>query len=111
MDERIEKKVSILNRSVMGLTAILGIYIGLFLRNKLPPQIPLFYSKPWGEEQLAKPIQLIIPFVLIGVCSGLFGIVKKAVHDEVLKSLILGGVVVIEILFLLAILRIVLIIS
>lgn len=33
---------------------------------KLPPAIPLYYSLPWGEDQLAKPSDLfIIPFSLI----------------------------------------------
>ena len=26
----------------------------------LPPQLPLFYSLPWGEEQLGKPVFLLI---------------------------------------------------
>lgn len=36
--------------------------IGIILLNlsKLPPEIPLYYSKPWGEEQLAHPLSLFI---------------------------------------------------
>jgi len=26
----------------------------------LPPQLPLFYSRPWGEEQLVHPANLLI---------------------------------------------------
>lgn len=26
----------------------------------LPPQIPLFYSRPWGEEQITTPDRLLI---------------------------------------------------
>lgn len=26
----------------------------------LPPQVPLFYSRPWGEEQLVSPLTLFI---------------------------------------------------
>lgn len=26
----------------------------------LPPQVPLFYSRPWGEEQLAHPAWLFL---------------------------------------------------
>lgn len=32
--------------------------IFVFSWNNLPPDIPLYYSLPWGEEQLAKPISL-----------------------------------------------------
>lgn len=28
--------------------------------NKLPPEIPLYYSLPWGEEQLAQPLALYL---------------------------------------------------
>lgn len=38
------------------------------LWSKLPPQIPLFYSRPWGEEQLASNYWLLIlPFSLLGL--------------------------------------------
>jgi len=26
----------------------------------LPPEVPLFYSLPWGEEQLATPFELLL---------------------------------------------------
>jgi len=33
--------------------------------NHLPPQIPLFYSRPWGEEQLADLFMIVIlPLIL-----------------------------------------------
>lgn len=33
---------------------------------KLPPQLPLFYSKPWGEAILAPPIALwILPGIAL----------------------------------------------
>lgn len=30
-----------------------GLSVLIFLSFRLPPQVPLFYSQPWGEEQLA----------------------------------------------------------
>jgi len=30
-----------------------------FYWHRLPPQLPLFYSRPWGEEQLANPAALL----------------------------------------------------
>lgn len=36
--------------------------------SKLPPQIPLFYSRPWGDEQLGSSYWLLIlPFSLLGL--------------------------------------------
>lgn len=40
----------------------------MFFWPKLPPQIPLWYSKPWGTEQLASPAFLFI----LPIGSGLF---------------------------------------
>jgi len=28
--------------------------------NRLPPEVPLFYSRPWGEEILAPPLALLL---------------------------------------------------
>lgn len=33
----------------------------------LPPQVPLWYSKPWGDERLASPWFLLLPFISSGV--------------------------------------------
>ncbi len=35
------------------LSNIVMIFVFLIKLDHLPPQIPLFYSRPWGEEQLA----------------------------------------------------------
>lgn len=37
-----------------------GLFLLVFFWSKLPPQIPLFYSLPWGEEQLASPVSVLI---------------------------------------------------
>lgn len=36
--------------------------------NSLPPELPLFYSRPWGQPQLASPKQLLLlPFFSMAV--------------------------------------------
>jgi len=43
------------------------LFIGLKWR-ALPPQIPLFYSRPWGEDQLAgKEMVLLLPTASFGI--------------------------------------------
>lgn len=32
----------------------------LFFWRNLPPQVPLFYSRPWGKEQLASYLNLFL---------------------------------------------------
>lgn len=39
--------------------AISSILLLIFWR-QLPPQIPLFYSLPWGIEQLSSPLRLLL---------------------------------------------------
>ncbi len=41
------------------LTALNLILVAIFFR-KLPPEIPLFYSRPWGESQLVTKNQFLI---------------------------------------------------
>lgn len=37
---------------------------------KLPPQIPIFYSRPWGEAMLTSPLGLwILPALLFGLAT------------------------------------------
>ena len=47
---------------------LLGICIFLIVSHSaLPPQLPLWFSKPWGSVRLAAPINLwIIPALLVG---------------------------------------------
>ncbi len=73
--EEIEKAVSLKNLVLFSFLfsfLALGV-IGLFYR-LLPEKIPLFYSRPWGEEQLAqKQLFFLVPglmsvFSLLNFC-------------------------------------------
>ena len=46
-------------RITLGLILI-QVAIIIFFFPKLPPEIPLFFSQPWGKAQLAQPYLLII---------------------------------------------------
>jgi len=37
---------------------VMGGFLFIFYR-QLPPQLPLFYSRPWGERQLVSPSTLL----------------------------------------------------
>lgn len=44
------------------------VFVLLASWRSLPPQLPLFYSRPWGEEQLTTPLGiLILPGLSIGI--------------------------------------------
>jgi hypothetical protein len=80
--------------------------------NHIPKQIPLYYSRPWGEDQLGRPIELLVPLG-IAVSCGLIGsfVYKKMTADRVLGRLILVSSMVIQLILSLGVLRIVLLVS
>lgn len=52
------------NERVQILSIILLVLLTSFLAivwRSLPSQLPLFYSRPWGEQQLATPLFLSLP--------------------------------------------------
>lgn len=55
----LEKEISRLLR-VNILIILVQFLIIIFFITELPPQIPLFYSRPWGEAQLSSPLMLVI---------------------------------------------------
>lgn len=46
--------------------------------NKLPPEVPLFYSRPWGEAMLAPTLGLwILPGLVLVIAAGNFFIIAN----------------------------------
>jgi len=60
--DKITKIVFLISAAIYLLT------LGFFLYNRklLPPELPIFYSKPWGQERLAPSDAIWVP-VLIGM--------------------------------------------
>ena len=57
----LQKNVIILWTSrITFLFIIISLSILLFFWKNLPPEIPLWYSKPWGVDRLAKPYWLFL---------------------------------------------------
>lgn len=70
---------------------ISGGLLGIFFA-KLPPQVPLWYSRPWGEEQLASPVFLVLVPTIILVLGGISEAVRRKLADKVLGTLLIGAV-------------------
>jgi hypothetical protein len=79
--------------------------------NNLPPQIPLFYSMPWGEEQLVPPWGMVWTVISIWMVYGLSLVVSKTVKDKVLGTFVAGAGMLSEIVMVLGLIRVVLIIT
>ncbi len=57
----------------------------------LPPKIPLWYSKPWGEERLASPFFLTVPIltaIIVYVVN--HGMVAKTAKDHPMFARVLS---------------------
>jgi len=87
---------------------IIGAAALLWYWRFLPPKIPLWYSRPWGEERLTSPFFLLLPLFNSLVVYGLNQIIiVTSVHEHpmfvrvlYLTSLlisILGAIIVIRI--------------
>lgn len=53
--------IAVIAQTIIGGGALIGFW------RILPPKIPFWYSKPWGEERLGQPIFLVIP-ILSALC-------------------------------------------
>ncbi|HBC72372.1 MAG: hypothetical protein UX91_C0001G0079 [Candidatus Amesbacteria bacterium GW2011_GWB1_47_19] len=89
-----------------------GLGIGGFFGREIPPEVPLWYSRPWGGEQLAKPVWLILPILLsAGVGLGIQLIAWRLKSEPVLATIILAGGIVGQLILGLGLLRIVLLVT
>lgn len=87
---------------------IAAILIGLRW-NRLPPEVPLYFSLPWGETQLAKTIFLGLPIalslILLAVNLSLISIfessfLKKVLIFGSLATSIMAAITIVRIIFL-----------
>lgn len=60
LDALLESKIAKISiRLSLGFLVLVSILILIFW-TKLPPEIPLFYSRPWGKDQLVKKSWFLI---------------------------------------------------
>jgi hypothetical protein len=75
--------------------SLITLFITLIGQKFLPPQIPLFYGQPEGEEQLASSFALFLPgafaLLLLFINVGLSVLIKD---DFIKKFLVLASLVV-----------------
>ena len=66
------------------LLLIISVFVLVLSWNKLSPQVPFYYSLPWGEDQLAGPLDLwLIPGSILLVILINF-LIYKLFKEEVL---------------------------
>lgn len=68
-------------RILFGADALM-LVVFLFKLNKLPPQIPLFYSRLWGENQLADTWLIFILPVFLNLLFFLNNYLFKKIYSD-----------------------------
>lgn len=82
--------------------------VAMAVGSKLPPQIPLFFSRPWGEEQLGAPWELVWLLGVEIVILMVSWMVKKSKIERIMAAFVNGSGLLGEIIVVLGIIRTVL---
>lgn len=92
--------------AVAAIVVTLGLLV-VYWRS-LPPEVPLWYSRPWGQEQLASPYWLwLVPILILSV-TGITTLGSRYIrHDILLLNLWTTGGIVVQLILALALVRIV----
>ena len=95
-------------------TTVAVVSAGSLLLNwkNFPPEVPLLYSRPWGQDQLVSPTILgSLPLVAlaVGITIGILG--KKIAGDGVLRIILLTSSMVIQLIMVTGLLRIILLVA
>lgn len=88
---------------------IIGLTVGLYiLFPELPPQMPLYYSLPWGNSQLVPKLQFfLIPglIILLTVINFVLAYYLHQVH-RILRRLLMVNLALINLIFLFTVIKI-----
>jgi len=68
--------------------SLLSIVSALVVQSFLPPQIPLFYGFPIGEEQLSSSLGLVIPGVVSLLILVVNFILVKIIKEDLLRKVL-----------------------
>lgn len=93
---------------ILGVASCIGIF---FLKNFLPPILPIFYGKPYGIEQLASTMfLLVIPgaSILVSVINILLSTLTR---DEFIKKFLAVGSLVFSLMTTITMVKIILLVG
>ena len=110
--EKVLAKLALWNWRVMTMGVVVGVGLLAVYWKYLPPEVPLLYSRPWGEDQLVSPYFLwLIPFLdlVSGVGLG-FAASNLGDEDKVLPAIILVSSMIVQFILTLGLIRIVMLV-
>lgn len=74
----------------------------------LPAKLPLFYSRPWGEEQLTTPIGLfLLPLLSLAILLLNLILANFSSEEDLLKQILMSTVAVVNLLNLITLIQII----
>lgn len=69
----------------------------IFSWSKLPSEVPLFYSLPWGNDVLTKPIFLwVLPILTLAFAFVNFLIIKSNIHNRFISNILVMTLIVVS---------------
>lgn len=95
--------------TIISIIVILAFF--LIFYSRLPDTLPLFYSLPWGENQLAAKQQfLLLPIILTLICL-VNSLISSQLHSVqyLLKRMLLFSLIIIDLILVITTLKIILI--
>ena len=110
--EKVLTRLALWNWRVVTMGVVVGVGLLSVYWKYLPPEVPLLYSRPWGEDQLVSPYFLwLIP--LLNLVGGVgLGFVAHNLGDEdsVLPAIILVSSMIVQLILSLGLIRIVMLV-
>jgi len=100
-------------RSILGLLVFNLVIISLviILNNCLPPEVPLFYGLPIGEEQLTKSMFLILPPVVAIIFTIINSVAVNVIKDDFVQKTLLAITLFVSLLTSITVIKIILLIN
>ncbi len=95
--------------AVIALNIILIIFIVLSL-DKLPPEVPLYYGLPRGEQQLASPVELILPLAISSVFIGINVMTSLFIKPVYIKNILSVSGVFFSVMAIITVVRIIMVV-
>jgi len=102
------KKLMLWNWRVVSATTAVGLCLIVVYWKALPPEVPLLYSRPWGQDQLVSPYFLwLVPALTAVIGSGLGFLGSRVQEETVLPAIMLVSSMVIQVVVCLGLIRII----
>ena len=86
---------------------ILVVMLIFILKNKIPPEVPLFYGRPQTEKQLASSLMLSFPPLLSLAFCIINLLISKLIKDEFPQKVLMGISILVTVLSTITVIKII----